>query len=544
MRTNAYILLLLLTLNCNNIFSQTFTRVIHAGGNLPDAGLAIASARDGSLYVTGYFQDETEFSGIKIKASGAEDIFLAKYDTKSGLQWIRTAGSSYVKQGFILEKGTSVTTDRNDNVIIAGTFTGNAVFENNNLNSKGMEDIFVAKYSPEGTMQWIKQYGGMYHDLTEAVACDSKNNIVLCGSYQNKLTTDDAELETNGMACFITKINRNSSTLWLRQIEGNDYSIGKSVVTDDAGNVYITGHFSGNIIVGDRQFVSNGFSDIFVVAYSYTGDLLWFRQFGSSKDDSGTGLCMMQGCLYLTCTFSDKLSINSITIGTPGSEGILLIKMNLHGNTERVYNFGGTYCRSAAITASKNNSIVLCGSFGGGLKFGNTSLVSQGVEDIFIACCDTVLHPQWITGAGNEFNDRAYGIISGNNNELFCTGSFCGSIMFGDQVLSSAGSEDIFLVSLNESYISSITETIVPIDTGIIDIYPNPFRNKFHVELKNGMNADYIRITDISGKEIERRSILESLLYEFDLTGKSSSTYIIEVYSDGKLVFSGKLVKE
>jgi len=120
--------------------------VVGEGG---DFAPAIALAAGGNVVITGYGGTLTfgaeETNEVTLIGPGAEDAFVAKYDSNGSLLWANSAGGSGD------DRGQAVAADSAGGVIVAGRFTQTATFgagENNQtaLVSAGSSDIFVAKY--------------------------------------------------------------------------------------------------------------------------------------------------------------------------------------------------------------------------------------------------------------------------------------------------------------------------------------------------------------------------------------------------------------
>src|SRR5262249_56800606 len=86
---------------------------------------------------------------------GNTDICVAKYNSNVALQWAKRAG------GFEHDRGVALAADSGGNSYVTGTFRGRAFFAPGEANetfvdASGLgEEIFVAKYATNGTLQWV-----------------------------------------------------------------------------------------------------------------------------------------------------------------------------------------------------------------------------------------------------------------------------------------------------------------------------------------------------------------------------------------------------
>lgn len=95
-----------------------------AGGKLSDAGYGIACAPGGSLYITGFYNDNALFDTISLKGMGPnnENVFIAKYNQNGRVIWVFPAGGSKKDYGF------SVASWGVGNAFVSGYFSGEAGF--------------------------------------------------------------------------------------------------------------------------------------------------------------------------------------------------------------------------------------------------------------------------------------------------------------------------------------------------------------------------------------------------------------------------------
>src|SRR5690242_907995 len=85
------------------------------------------------------------------------------------------------EQGYL----DGMTLDDSGNVYITGVFYDTMYLDNTMLTGYGSTDIFVAKYSPNGTLIWASKAGGPGIDIVGGICLDSHHNLYICGSYSD-----------------------------------------------------------------------------------------------------------------------------------------------------------------------------------------------------------------------------------------------------------------------------------------------------------------------------------------------------------------------
>ena len=180
-----------------------------------------------------------------------------------GFGWAHHAGSAGDP-----EDGLDVAADSASNVYVTGRFTGTADFAPGitlTSNANGLA-AFVAKYSPTGALLWAKSVGGQEGD---SILIDGSGNVVVAGFFigttvfgagdpnQTTLTT------ASSSDIFLAKLDpATGNLLWVRQYGGPNYAGidadgGHQLVMDRAGNLYLTGDFSGDVAFGPSTLSSD-----------------------------------------------------------------------------------------------------------------------------------------------------------------------------------------------------------------------------------------------------------------------------------------------
>jgi hypothetical protein len=253
-----------------------WAKSIGSAGNNNDI-CRITADSSGNVYATGRFMGTTDFDpGALVNnliSAGAQDIFVAKFNSAGDYVWARSMGEIND------EYGASISVDASGNVYTTGTFQGTLDFNpgagTNNLSAlpAGTSDIFLSKLDSTGTFVWAKSIGGSSDDAGSSVATDIHNNVYVTGYFRNTADFNPGsgtfDLTSAGMTdIFITKLGSDGSFLWAKQMGGADDDWIESIAIDINSNVYSTGRYNATCDFdpssGVYDLTSLGATDIFV----------------------------------------------------------------------------------------------------------------------------------------------------------------------------------------------------------------------------------------------------------------------------------------
>ncbi len=112
---------------------------------------------------------------------------------------------------------------------------------------------------------------------------------------------------------------------------------------DSTGLLYSLGYFNDTLTVEGEKFVSRGAEDIILVKYDTTGVVIWKKQLGGPNREIAHDLAIdPAGNLYLTGYFTGSGDFEGTTLSTiPWDFGnAFVVKINKHGNLEWAKNIG------------------------------------------------------------------------------------------------------------------------------------------------------------------------------------------------------------
>ena len=226
---------------------------------------------------------------------------------------------------------------------------------------------------------------------------------------------------------------------WVQNSGGESSDQAYCISSDNDGNVYVSGWFSGNAHFGDIVLSSEGGKDIFIAKYNSSGELLWVKKAWGAADDVTAGITTdWDGFPIITGWFSEDLHFGDNVIESQGSTDMFVARYNAEGDAlwaKRAGGEGDDY--GNRLTTNAENDVLVSGSFRYTANFGNEITVSsEGNRDIFIANYSSSGNIQWVKRAGGIGEDRAYNIISDDSNgDIYIAGMFNGKAFFGDNFI-------------------------------------------------------------------------------------------------------------
>ena len=418
----------------------------HFGGTADQTGPNLAIDSGGDTVLLGELSGSIELDRDTLVSVGAEDLLLARLDEMGDTRYSMRFGDANPQFGH------AVAIDGNDEVLVAGEFSGNVDFGGPLQESAGGRDCYLAKLDAAGAPIWINVLGGIGYQAGVSVATDSEGNVLIAGRFTGTVSWGQETLESAGSYdLFVAKLDPDGNFLWSRRF-GDGYEQRSSGVAVDAmGNVFLLGEFAGTLdFGGELQLESAGDYDIFVAKLDADGNPIWAKRFGDAGPQAarslavdGAGSVVIAGELTGTVDFGDG--------PRTASEGVAVFAAKLDAAGSPVWSkvfgeSGSSSLKKIAVDGAGN--VLLAGEFTGGIDFGSGVLESEDAEDVFVVKLDVDGRARWSQRFGGPGSQRASGVAVDVEGHALVTGTFRGSVDLGGESLESDGNADIFLVKL------------------------------------------------------------------------------------------------
>ncbi len=374
----------------------------------------------------------------------------------------------------------SIAVDSTGNIYFTGHFTGVVDFDPGSstvlYQSAGKTDLFLAKFSSNGTFQWVRTLGSKYNDSGSAVVVDGTGNIYVTGSFGgtalfSSVGENAPSLASNGGTdVLILKYNSVGDLLWAESIGGVGDDKGTSVAVDPVGNVLVSGVFYQTVDFdpsdADENLTSAGLSDGFIIKLSAQGEYLWVLTFGGTTDDEVTAVaCDSNYNILVAGNFTGTMNLdpagktNSKT-SSGGSDGFLC-KFQQNGQFLWGRSFGGPLDdRILTMTCNSFGNALLGGYFQQTVDFNpdagsEDNHTSSGDYDAFVSAINATGNFQWARTFGGTGREMVKALALDAASDVFAVGTFSGVVdfNFGSDTDTKAptGSTDGFLIRVSGS---------------------------------------------------------------------------------------------
>lgn len=280
----------------------------------------------GSVYLVACMARFANFGVTNL--TGYEEILVAKYDKDGNLAWARQAGGN----GY--DYGLALAVTPGGVAYVTGTFEKTAKFNDLTLTSRGMSDLFLAKYSPDGAVEWLTQAGGSSQDANGILAADPEGGVYLGGSFQGSTTLGTnvltAKASLYDQDVFFARYDVFGNVRWVRQVghTSQDFdtpgSVAVKVTTDGTSyytNIFLSGHFNYYATVGGVTLTNTTAQRMYLSQWSPEGEVLWVRQAGGDKSAIACNSSPAPS-VYVTGLFSDASAWDTTWLLSSGNADI------------------------------------------------------------------------------------------------------------------------------------------------------------------------------------------------------------------------------
>jgi len=287
-------------------------RTLSTGGSaLNDEPTDVIRHSQNKIVTTGYFNQAIEFGSFTLPFKGNDDAFITCQNADGSYQWAKSIA------GPLPDRGSLVKEDGFGNIYVAGYFRKNASVGNDSILSDSLsQDVFVAKFTVEGTLLWIRAYGGSGIENVTGLSVTASGDIWIAGQFSGTArfgshTFNSTEFFNSGQQgydIYMTKISGNGDVITARTIESPENDRVTGLASDLSGNLFMTLHASGLITAGSQQINLSSSSGV-LLRMDNGGAILSSKSFVAPFLDIRS-LDLKGQMLVIGGNFTDVLSCN------------------------------------------------------------------------------------------------------------------------------------------------------------------------------------------------------------------------------------------
>jgi gliding motility-associated-like protein len=317
---------------------------------------------------------------------------------------------------------------------------------------------------------WAKQWNESVSEaVNSSIATDASGNVYSARYFS--LTTATAEI-------FVSKLNAAGDLIWVKQINGGPGSStqngnGVSIAVDLAGNVYISGYFTGtyDFDPGPNTFNLSSTGSIFIWKLDAAGNFVWVKQLVTIVAGLTDRMIAADasGNVYVTGSFQGNIDFdpgagvyNLISGGNGLAREIFVLKLNTAGGLTWAKQLGGKNGTDGgngySVALDPVGNVCITGGFHGTVDFDPNAGVSNlqatsGSGQIFVSKFDAQGNFIWAKQMDGTENSFGQSISTDGAGNVYTLGSFRGTVDFdpGPGVFNQTGNNNngVFISKLD-----------------------------------------------------------------------------------------------
>ena len=395
--------------------------------------------------------------------------------------WAKKIGSTGA------DAGLDICTDLHGNVYTTGVFYGTVDFDPGpnvyNISAGGsFANTYILKLNAQGNFVWAAGFLSLSNNVISGscIRTDVIGNVYVGGSFSGTVDFDPGpgsytvSSQAGLRQSFLCKLNSNGSFMWEKTLGGGLQSEPILFLDIDAsGMIYTAANFDGlrdfDPGPGTYTFSSLGFTDVFVGAFTNSGNLIWAKQIGGTDEDESThiissgisGDILVSGGFNTIIDFDPGPAISSFT--SNGLQDGFVCRLSNSGNYIWASQMGGV--GNDINHGSKfdgQDNVLSVGSFISIVDFdpgpSQFTLSALGIANAFITKLSAnggFIFAKQFVGIMNNSHSVAYSIIPDQLGNLYIEGVFTNSPIDFDPSISTfiltpfGSSSDIYITKLD-----------------------------------------------------------------------------------------------
>ncbi len=248
-----------------------------------------------------------------------------------------------------------------------------------------------------------------------------------------------------------TSAAQSPSFLWATNEGNTSFTNGNMEVANTSSGIVAGGDFIETATFGQEQVVSNGGTDIVVIRFNETGEVLQIESLGGANEELFRFLKVdNEGNIIISMMFTDFITVDGTDYMSFGGQDIMLIKFNAQFEIQWVKHYGtGLTDYVKGMDTDENGNILFYGKFKNEIDFDGTILTSMGSTDMYIVKLNPDGNVVFAFSEGGQGYEDAERLDVGGNNDFYITATFYGETVINGQTIQTENPTGILLAKYN-----------------------------------------------------------------------------------------------
>jgi hypothetical protein len=308
----------------------------------------------------------------------------------------------------------------------------------------------LVKLDPAGNCLWSKVFTVPAPTLTDqvkGVAVDAAGNVYIILTFFGQVDLGGGPLTAlGGSDIAVAKYSPAGVHQWSQRFGDGTAQNATAIAADAAGNVFVAGNFAGAIDFGGGQLLSAGGYDVYLAKLTTNGAHVWSKRFGDGSNQSPNAVTAdAAGNVLITGDFAGAIDFGGGTLVSAGLNDVFVAKLGGTGSHLWSKRFGGPADdASESVRTDAAGNVGLIGLFASPtFSAGGPMLTNQGGTDTWMAKLDPAGNHLWSRSVGGAGNQRGNGLGFDAAGNMVTAGNLDQSADYGGGLLTSAGATDI-----------------------------------------------------------------------------------------------------
>lgn len=403
---------------------------------------------------------------------------------------------------------------------MSGSINGDAI------GNFGLEDMWVIKTNSAGTIEWQRKYGGSGYETAYSITQTRDSGYILTGY------TDSRDFQATGnhgqQDVILIKIKKDGTPVWAKCYGGSDNEYPSTIIETADGYVFAatTGSWSDDVKGKHNSWY---FEDVWIVKTDTTGNILWSKCYGGAQDDVAFSMIQTKDGGYLVA--GETSSSDGDLVNTRISKDVWTIKLNDTGKIIWQKTIGGSdWEYPTSVNQTNDGGYVVTGF----TQSKNGDITgSHGGSDVFVCKLNSSGTLNWMRvygGTGAEEGDCIQQTIDGGYIVLASSNSTDGDVT---GVHDGGNSQsDYWIVKLKSTTdVPAVNYT----EKDAIKVYPTLTKGYVKIDMPEGYENAKLRLISLTGRQIDLSCDNCGTSRELHMQNIPTCEYVLQVLNNGVL---------